>query len=642
MDDATFDDGLRRLESAARAGGWHGADAFLGSVHGGTGDVAHLRPMLSLDKALDDEDMLAFFARVARGVGVGEESIAWSVQPKLDGAAISVRYVDGQLDRVVTRGDGQKGEDITRLAQHSAGIPAVLPEPLTIAVNGECVMTHADFAEANALREAHGERPFANPRNAVAGSLRSLHRSYILPTTFVAYLLVDPGAGDLSDAKQMARLRALGFTTAAEYGPGVVWGTRAALAAVATIEKARTDLPMDTDGAVVKADDPAVRGVLGEGSRAPRWAVARKFAPDTRETDLVDIVVDVGRTGNLSFTAVLAPVAVGGVTVTSTTLHNPSEIERKGLRLPTPGGRPQRVVVRRAGEVIPELVGRANDETGGSVAYVPPERCPRGHEIDRSNLVWRCVTGRACATAAGITYAVSRDCLDIDGMGEVIVDALVQAGSVADVADLFELTMDDLVAVERLGESNATKILEGIERAKSLPLGRIIAALGIKGTGRATSRRLASHFSSMAALQAASIDELARVEGIGPVKAPAIAAELVELAPVIARLEALGVQLGAEPESNDAGDGSGASTSRPLAGMTVCATGAMTGPLASLTRNEVNELIERLGGKASSGVSAKTSLLLTADAGSGSTKARKAAELGVEVVSPEAFAERYL
>ena len=650
MDDATYDRGVDTLESAARSNGWHDADQFLGAVQGAAGDVAHLRPMLSLDKAMDDEEVLSFFARVQRHVGTFDGAIEWSVQPKLDGAAISVRYVDGVLDRVVTRGDGHKGEDITRLAQHSAGIPSRLGEPITIAVNGECVMTHEDFAAANAEREAHGDRPFANPRNAVSGALRGLHRSYLLPTTFVAYLLVGPGADDLSDAEQMERLRQLGFATASQYGPGVAQGTRAALAAIATIEQNRSELPMDTDGAVIKANDPAVRKLTGEGSRAPRWAIARKFAPDTRETDLLDIVVEVGRTGNLSFTAVLEPVFVGGVTVSSTTLHNVSEIERKGLRLPDKGGRPQRVVVRRAGEVIPELVGRANDETDGSAPFVPPTLCPRGHDLDRSGLIWRCVTGRACAVGAGIRYAVSRDCLDIDGMGEVIVDALVRSGTVTDVADLFALTMADLMAVERLGEANAAKILDGIERAKTLALGRIIAALGIKGTGRAMSRRLASRFGSMAALQAAGVDELAGVEGIGSIKAPVIVEELAALAPVIDRLEALGVDLGDE-EGSPRPNGQAAGTSsqapeqgahRPLEGLSICVTGAMTGPLADLSRNEVHELIERLGGRASSSVSAKTAFLLSPDGDSGTGKAKKAAELGVEIVSPEAFAERYL
>lgn len=637
MDDATFDEGLRRLESAARENDWHEADTFLSSVHGRTGDVTHLRPMLSLDKALDDEDMLAFFARVAREVGAAEESVAWSVQPKLDGAAISVQYVDGVLKQISTRGDGVTGEDITKVARHSAGIPSRLAEPCTITVNGECVMTHTDFTEANKEREEHGDRPFANPRNAVSGALRSVHRTYHLPTTFVAYLLA--GADGLSDTEQMERLCHLGFTTASQYGPGVVQGSVEALAAISEIEQMRTTLPMDTDGAVIKANDPAIRRKMGEGSRAPRWAIARKFAPDTRETNLLDIVVEVGRTGNLSFTAVLEPVFVGGVTISTTTLHNVSEIERKGLRLPSANGKPQRVVVRRAGEVIPEVVGRANDETDGSEPFVPPTLCPNGHEIDRNSVIWRCVMGRACVIDAGIRYAVSRDCLDIDGMGEKIVAALVRDGVIRDVADIFELTMADLLNVDRLGEANAVKILAGVERAKTLPLGRIIAALGIKGTGRSMSRRIASHFGSMAAFQTATVDELAQVEGIGTVKAPSIAEELKALAPIIARLEASGVALGPTEVSEQAVP---QGERKLLKGLTVCVTGAMTGPLSSLSRNEVNELIESLGGKASSSVSARTSFLLTADADSGTGKAKRAAELGIEIVSPEEFAARYL
>jgi len=662
MDDATYDAGIRQLRAAAAEHGWSDADDLLTQVAGGQagGDVPHARPMLSLDNAMDDDELAQFFARVASKTGIPESELTWAVEPKLDGMALSVRYVDGALDRIVTRGNGLAGEDVTRLARNVTGIPSRLDVSCSVVVVGECVMTHDDFAEANRLRLEHGDRPFANPRNAVAGSLRSKHRAYEVPMTFIAYGIDDPeGEIDGSHTSEMAYCASLGFIVASgipnEGWPGPSFrGTDATLGAVDAIEVFRKTYAMDTDGAVVKANRTYVRDALGASSRAPRWAIARKFAPDTRETDLLGIIVAVGRTGNLSFTAKVAPVAVGGTTISSVTVHNVSEIARKGLRLPGSDGAAQRVVVRRAGEVIPEIVGVADTGPGEdqTVAFEPPTQCPNGHDLDTSGIIWKCVLGRACGAAAGIRYAVSRDCLDIEGMGTQIVDALVESGKVSTVADLFELTEKSLLEVPRLGPSNATKILAQIDKARSLPLARIVTALGIRGTGRAMSRRIAANFGTMDAIRSATVEQMAEVEGIGPVKAPSIVEELVELAPVIDTMAGLGVVSarndaptppssveGAAPVSPVAG---ATPSTLPLAGMSVCVTGGMSGALAGMSRNEVNELIESLGGRAASSVSAKTSLLLTDDPESGTGKAKKARELGVEIVSPDKFAGRYM
>jgi DNA ligase (NAD+) len=659
MDDATYDAGIRQLRLAAEEHGWDDADDLLYEVAGGQagGDVRHEVPMLSLDNAMDDDEMRAFFDRVAAKTGIPDDQLAWVVEPKLDGMALSVRYVDGLVADIVTRGNGLVGESVARVARHAAGIPAQVRGEASFTVVGECVMTHEGFAEANRLRVEHGERPFANPRNAVAGSLRAKHRTYTVPLTFIAYgahaPAEDPSAYTTDPMPEryevtMARLRSLGFTTPGDVigNPATAYGPIWALSQIALIEQARHTFPMDTDGAVIKANDPMVRQVMGEGSRSPRWAIARKFAPDTRETDLLAIEIAVGRTGNLSFTAKVAPVFVGGVTIESVTVHNVSEIARKGLRLPGADGKAQRVVVRRAGEVIPEIVGVADTGPGEdeTAPFVPPTTCPNGHQLDKSSIIWSCVLGRECGVAAGIRYAVSRDCLDIEGMGTQIVDALVAAGKVATVADLFGLDLDGLLDVPRLGQANANKIMAQIETAKSLPLARILAALGIRGTGRSMSRRIASHFGTMAAVRAATVEQMAEVEGIGPVKAPSIVAELAELAPVIDRMAELGVVA-----ARDDGARNGAPTppspveaSSPLAGMSVCVTGAMTGALAGMTRNEVNELIESLGGRAASSVSAKTTLLVADDPESGTGKAKKARELGIEIITPDEFAGRYL
>ena len=662
MDDATYDAGIRQLRGAAEEHGWDDADDLLYEVAGGQGaasaDVPHVAPMLSLENAMDPAEERAFLDRVANRTGVLPERIGWVVEPKFDGMALEVVYHDGLVARIVTRGNGQAGEDVGHLARKVSGIPAELPNGACVAVIGECVMTHEDFAAANELRLAHGDKPFANPRNAVAGSLRAKHRDYVVPMTFIAYgahaaALEDPTAYTTDPMPErytatIGRLAHLGFKTAQDVigRQSVAYGPEQAMGQVAWIEQKRSTFPMDTDGAVIKANDPHIRQAMGEGSRAPRWAIAVKFSPDTRETDLLDIEVAVGRTGNLSFTAKVAPVAVGGATIGSVTVHNVSEIARKGLRLPGPGGVAQRVVVRRAGEVIPEIVGVASNGPDESQTrpFEPPELCPNGHALDTTNTIWRCVLGRGCGVAAGIRYAVSRDCLDIEGMGTQIVDALVASGAAGDVADLFALSVADLLAVPRLGRTSSDKILEQIDRARSLPLARILTALGIRGTGRSMSRRIASHFGTMAAVRAATVEQMAEVEGIGPVKAPSIVAELAELAPVIDRMAELGVVA-----ARDDGARNGAPTppspveaSSPLAGMSVCVTGAMTGALAGMTRNEVNELIESLGGRAASGVSAKTSLLLTDDPESGSGKAKKARELGIEIVTPDEFARRYV
>jgi DNA ligase (NAD+) len=671
MDDATYDAGIRALRGAAAEHGWSDADDLLEQVAGGQagGDVPHEVPMLSLDNAMNDDELKAFFDRVANKTGMLPDRIGWVVEPKFDGMALSVRYHDGLVANIVTRGNGLVGESVGHVARYVAGIPAELPGSACVTVVGECVMTHDDFAEANRIRIEHGDRPFANPRNAVAGSLRAKNHGYRVPMTFIAYgahaPTQDPTAYTTDPmperySQTIGRLHNLGFTTAFDvighqpiaYGP--VW----AMSQIALIEQRRGTFAMDTDGAVVKADRPTVREVMGEGSRSPRWAIAVKFAPDTRETDLLDIEVAVGRTGNLSFTAKVAPVAVGGVTIESGSVHNVSEIARKGLRLPGPDGTAQRVVVRRAGEVIPEIVGVADTSPGDDQTqpFVPPTQCPNGHELDTTGIIWKCVQGRACGAAAGIRYAVSRDCLDIEGMGGQIVDALVASGAVSTVADLFELDMAKLLAVPRLGESNATKILAQVDIARHLPLARILTALGIRGTGRAMSRRIAAHFGTMAAIRAAAAEQMAEVEGLGPIKAPSIVAELAELAPVLDRLAELGVEAATDssarngaviPPSSVEGEvlaspvGT-APSALPLAGMSVCVTGAMTGALAGMSRNDINELIESLGGRAASSVSTKTDLLLTDDPESGTGKAKKARELGVEIISPDEFAGKYI
>lgn len=634
MDDASYDGNIRLLTTVVRTHPeWTEADDLLNSVAAGTslGNVPHATPMLSLDNAMDENEQLAFLARVAKLSGADEDAIVWSVEPKLDGMALSVRYVSGKLQRIVTRGNGRVGEDVTTAARKAKGIMAVLPEPWTAEVRGECVLSHADFVVANERRVENGKLPFANPRNAVAGTLRSLHRTYAVPLTFLAYGLVSDGAdkkGLDRHSSQMKYLESVGFATARSVAMPAAksLGTGSAFVnkTIVEIETKRSVLDFDIDGAVAKADTPDVREACGEGNRAPRWAIARKFAPDTRETALLDIEAAVGRTGNLSFTAKLAPVAVGGVTVVAATVHNPSEIAKKGLRLPVGKGKPQRVWVRRAGDVIPEIVGPADDNVKGTAPYVPPDKCPRcAGALDKSGLIWRCALGRACAIDAGIRYAVSRDCLDL-AFADKTVSTLVGSGRVTNVADLFTLTVDDLLAIERMGEKNATKIVESIEHARQLPLSRVFCSLGVALTGRSMSRRLAAYFETLAALRAATPEEFMEVEGVGPERAYSISEELIELAPVLDRLGAMGVGL-VEPKTT--------AISAPLAGETVVVTGVVPG----MSRTEAQAAAEKLGAKSSASVSPKTTLVVAGE-GAGS-KLAKAEALGVKIMTAEDFAE---
>ena len=414
------------------------------------------------------------------------------------------------------------------------------------------------------------------------------------------------------------------------------------LAAIESLDKARGTLGFAIDGAVIKADDPADRDAAGSSSRAPRWAIAHKFPADTRTSRLAAIEVQVGRTGVITPVAVLEPVQVGGVVVTSATLHNFDDLVRRDVRVG------DTVFVRRAGEVIPEITGAKLDERPADAqAFTPPEFCPRcGGEIDRSQKRWRCVQGRACGAGESLAYFAARDSMDIEGLGDKVINALVAASLVTDPADLYDLDADTLAQLDRLGRTSAAKLVANIEASKTQPLSRVLTGLGVRMTGRSMSRRLARHFASMQELCAASVEQLQEVEAVGPERAATIAAELIDLAPVITKLTERGVNM-VEPGVTPASARAAASASEdadagpavrlPLhkedgTPMTVVVTGSVPG----LTRNEGNEAVERLGGKSSGSVSKRTDLVVVGD-GAGS-KAAKAEELGVRVMPSDRFA----
>ncbi|MEV8328924.1 NAD-dependent DNA ligase LigA [Kitasatospora sp. NPDC056731] len=614
-----------------------------GKVAGGAavGDVPHSAPMLSLDNVFSAEELESWAAGLERRLG--RPVAAWCVEPKLDGLAVAARYRAGRLTQVLTRGDGLAGEDITAAADAVLGLPAWLAEPVDVELRGEVLLSHEQFEQANAVRTAHGATPFAHPRSGAAGTLRAKDRAYRVELTFFAYDAL--GLPGLDHADLLARLAVLGANTAAS--------TDAAPRRCATLAEAqqrideiaglRAALPFGIDGVVVKADAVADQEAAGSGSRAPRWAVARKLAAQHKVTRLLGVEWNVGRTGIIAPRAVLEPVVIDGVTVTYATLHNPADIGRRGLMIG------DQVFVYRAGDVIPRVEAPLVDQrTGAEQPIAFPEVCPRcGDAIDTSEQRWRCVRGRACQVVASVIYAAGRDQLDIEGLGGTRAVQLVEAGLVGDLADLFTLTREQLLTLERMGDTSADNLLAAIETARSRPLNRVFCALGIRGTGRTMSRRLAAHFGSMAAIRAADVEALAGVDGIGVEKAAVIVAELADVAPLLDRLVTQGVGTAVtEPTAPAAqaaaggaaaaGDTADDTAAGPLAGQSVVVTGSMTGALAELSRNAMNELIERAGGKASSSVSKRTTLLVAGEkAGS---KRAKAEELGVPVMTPEEFA----
>ncbi|MET9384325.1 NAD-dependent DNA ligase LigA [Streptomyces sp. NPDC002928] len=623
-------------------------DSPTGKVAGGAveGDVPHTVAMLSLDNVFSAEEFTAWAASLGRRLG--HEVTRFSVEPKLDGLAIAARYTAGRLTRLITRGDGTAGEDVSHAIGTIEGLPAMLAEPVTVEVRGEVLMTGAQFEHANEVRTAHGGQPFANPRNAAAGTLRAKERAYTVPMTFFGYGLLarpdtDPALagplGELSHSDLMARTAELGVhTTAATLVPGVVVdAAEQVLARVKEIAALRAQLPFGIDGIVIKADLAADQQAAGSGSRAPRWAIAYKLPAVEKMTRLLEVEWNVGRTGIIAPRGVLEPVEIEGSTITYATLHNPADITRRDLRLG------DHVMVHRAGDVIPRIEAPvAHLRTGDEQPIVFPEVCPRcGSGIDAGQERWRCEQGRNCHLVASLSYAAGRDQLDIEGLGSTRVVQLVDAGLVTDLADLFTLTREQFLGLDRMGATSTDNLLAAISAAKGRPLSRVLCALGVRGTGRSMSRRIARHFATMDGIRAADAAAMQQVEGIGTEKAPAIVAELAELAALIDKLVAAGVNMtepGATPPPApgiDSGMG-GAPHDGPLTGMTVVVTGAMTGPLEKLSRNEMNELIERAGGRSSSGVSKKTTLVVAGD-GAGSKRA-KAEDLGIRLSTPDEFA----
>lgn len=463
--------------------------AVAGGAPGGA--VRHETPMLSLDKITTVAELQQFMHTLSTCTAV--------VEAKFDGMACHVDYRDGRLVRAVSRGDGAAGDDITHQVTRDpgvAGLPVSLPHAWSGSVRGEIFMTNLDFEHANDARVAAGKAPFVNPRNAVAGSIRKIERTYSVPMSFAAYAISGDGLEDVdSHLERMAHARLSGITTATMLTAGslpagtLTYGRRAEdlQRAVDALGELRPRLGFPIDGAVIKADSRAVRTRMGSHSSAPRWAVAHKYAPDTGYSILREIQISVGRTGRAGFRAVIDPVTVAGTTIRYASLHNVDWIAQQGLGLGS------RVSVVRANDVIPRVTAAVGEQPEDVVPWIPPTRCPQCDQPwERSGPLWRCTTP-ACSLVSLLTYAASRDVLDIDGLGEEIATALVEAELVRDLADLYTLTSDQIaeasyvragtMAGRRIGAATAAKLVAGIAAAKDLPLARHITSPALCTTG---------------------------------------------------------------------------------------------------------------------------------------------------------------
>ena len=594
--------------------------------------VTHVEPMLSLDNVFDEEELRAWSERVERGLGDGVEP-RFAVEPKIDGLALSITYRDGLLVQAATRGDGRVGEDVTDNVRTIASVPQQITLPGfglgLLEIRGEVYLAKEDFVRLNERQREHGAKEFANPRNAAAGSLRQKDAAVTRerPLSFLAYQIVDvnDALGHTSYAEALAQLADWGFHVAASTRS--VRGTAAMVEAANWFEAHRHDLPYDIDGTVIKLDDLRQRVQLGSTSRAPRWAIARKFPPEERTTRLLAIEVSIGRTGRATPYAVLESVLVAGSRVAMATLHNEDQVREKDVR---PG---DLVIVRKAGDVIPEIVGAVAEEgVERGPVWQFPTTCPEcegplarvGDESDTY------CTNPSCPAQQmqKIVHFASRGALDIEGLGEQRVGQLLSEGLIADVADLFTLRVEDLVTLEGFGELSAQSLIGAIAAVREAPLSRFLVGLGIRHVGPVAARELARAFHSYDALAAAPLEAIEAVEGIGPVIAQSVY-EYVRDDEAIARVEKMtraGVTL-LETVAKS-------SLEQTLAGKAVVVTGSVEG----YSRDEAAAAIVARGGTCPGSVSAKTYCVVVGEA-PGASKVTKAQSVGVPMIAATQFEE---
>ncbi|SHI16059.1 NAD-dependent DNA ligase LigA [Ferrimonas marina] len=614
---------LRRADSPSQRVG--------GAPMGQFESVAHLRPMLSLDNAMNEEEFSAFHLRTEERLA--GEAIRYCAEPKLDGIAVSLLYRDGVLERAATRGDGTTGEEITANVKTIGAVPLRLmgdQYPALVEVRGEAFMPKQGFEQMNAKALAAGEKTFVNPRNAAAGSLRQLDSRITAkrPLAFYAYAMgvVEGERAPLSDSHhgQLQQLREWGLPVS----PLVeaVEGEAGALEYFRKVGEQRPDLPYEIDGVVIKVDGIAQQERLGFVARAPRWAIACKFPAEEELTTLNDVEFQVGRTGAVTPVARLAPVFVGGVTVSNATLHNADEIERLGVMIG------DTVIIRRAGDVIPQIVSVVMDRRPDDAREIEiPSECPVcGSKVERfeDEAVARCSGGLFCEAQRkeAIKHFASRKALDVDGLGDKLVELLVDRELVRTPADLFGLSASTLTMLPRMGMKSAQNLVAALDSARTTTLPRFLYSLGIREVGEATAANLARHFQTLEALRSADIEALVEVDEVGEVVAKHVyyffrQPHNIEVIDALIDAEGAGVNWPAIEVADE--------SEQPLKGQ----TWVLTGTLSEMGRSDAKAALEALGAKVSGSVSKNTHTLVAGEkAGS---KLTKATDLGVAVLDEQ-------
>ena len=622
--DFEYDHMLRRLEELEAAHPeWITPDSPTQRVGGKALDsfqqVVHRVPLQSLQDVFSPEELLDFDRRVQESAG----AVEYILEPKVDGLSVAIEYEDGVFVRGATRGDGQIGEDVTENIRTIRSIPMVLEgAPHSLIVRGEVYMPRRVFEKLNEQRELRGEALFANPRNAAAGSMRQLDPKIAAARglDMVAFnIQYSDGAPFATDSEGLDWLRSLKFKVI-DYQRAQRMEDITPM--IFALGDDREKYPFDIDGAVVKVNDLTVRDSMGSTAKFPRWAAAYKYPPEQKESVVQDIVVQVGRTGVLTPKAVIAPVRLAGTTVTNATLHNQDLITEKDIRIG------DTVIVQKAGEIIPEIVSVVKDKRpAGTVPYHLPAVCPVcGAPVarDEDGVHIRC-TGAECPAQLlrNLTHFASRDAMDIEGLGPAVIEALVGAGLVKTPADLYRLDVDQVAALDRMGQKSAQNLMAAVERSKSNDLSKLLCALGIRQVGTKAAKVLAAKFGSMDRLAGASAEELTAIDDVGAITAQYLTEWFAapQSRHLIAALKEAGVNM----------ESTAAPTGERLAGLTF----VLTGELSSCSRKEAGERLEALGAKVSGSVSKKTSFVVAGEAAG--SKLRKAQELGVPVLDEGQF-----
>ena len=591
-------------------------------------EVQHEVPMLSLGNAFSEQDMNDFDRRVREGVE--KENIQYAAEPKLDGLAISLLYENGLLVRAATRGDGRTGEDVTLNIRTIDAIPLKLrgeDYPKLIEVRGEVVMPKAGFDKLNRQQLEKGEKPFVNPRNAAAGSLRQLDPrvTSTRPLSFYSYGigLIEGMTPPNKHSEMMEKLKSWGMRINPE--SQVVKGQKGCNAYYEKLAEKRNDLPDEIDGIVYKVDDIKFQNILGFVSRAPRWAIARKFPAQEEMTTLLDIDIQVGRTGALTPVARLEPVFVGGVTVSNATLHNQDEIDRLDVRAG------DTVIVRRAGDVIPQIVSVVKSKRKGNPRrFYLPDTCPVcGSETARfeDEAVTFCTGGLYCEAQRkeAIKHFASRRAMNVDGLGDKLVEQLVDEGLIHTIADLYKLDLEQLVSLDRLGEKSVKNLLASLDKSKKTTLARFVFSLGIHSIGETTAQTLANHFLSLENIMNADEEKLLAVPDVGPIVAENLMtffkqAHNIE---VVEQLISVGISWPKIKKKNQG--------ELPLSGKTF----VVTGTLETMGRNEAKTALQNLGAKVSGSVSNKTDYVVVGE--NPGSKMAKATDLGITILEEKAL-----